>query len=136
MPDGTTTPTEALLDQHVVHRPAAAPQLGDSFVTPPQERYMRLRSVPAPTQDVKEVEHMLPLPPHLLVKETRALEPEQFAVFDPSSGDDVELFCRRIQDMAYVKGSVAVCEVLPRCLHNSAMYWYMSLDEVDRTQMR
>lgn len=64
------------------------------------------------------------------------MEPEQFAVFDPSSGDDVELFCRRIQDMAYVKGSVTVCEVLPRCLNNSAMYWYMSLDEVDRTQMR
>lgn len=42
--------------------------------------------------------------PQLLVKEHHSLKPEEIAIFNPSTGDDIEVFCRRIQDMAAVKG--------------------------------
>ncbi|SYW75445.1 uncharacterized protein UBRO2_00679 [Ustilago bromivora] len=74
--------------------------------------------------------------PQLLVKDHCSLKPEEIATFNPSSGDDIEVFCRRIQDMAAAKGQAAVCEVLPQCLRSTATDWYTNLSEVEHARLR
>ncbi|SAM85805.1 uncharacterized protein UBRO_07145 [Ustilago bromivora] len=74
-----------------------------------------------------------PPAPQLFV---RSLRPEEIATFNPSSGDDVEVFCRRIQDMAAVKSQAAICETLLQCLRSTATDWYTNLSEIEHAQLR
>lgn len=77
-----------------------------------------------------------PSQPHLLLKETWTLNPNEIAIFNPTINNDVETFCRRIKHVADSRGQLAVCEVLQLCLRSYALDWYVNLDDVVLAQLR
>ena len=72
---------------------------------------------------------------HAPVREPK-LKPDEIAAFNPEKGDDVESFCRRIEDMTALHGPSAVSAVLPQCLRGTAVDWYTNLDEVTIASLR
>ncbi|KAJ1602678.1 hypothetical protein NDA14_000050 [Ustilago hordei] len=72
--------------------------------------------------------------PQLLLKD-HSLKPEEIAIFNPGTGDDVEVFCQCIQDIVAFKSQAAICKVLPQCLHSTAMDWYTNLSDIECAQL-